>query len=402
LYFSDVFQANGGFDVVIGNPPYLANKGIKNEEKDYFKKNYHSIEGVMNLFVLFMEKATYISQSGASIGFIVPNNIVRSPYYKGIRKYLLEKTSIKEIIDIGKDAFDGVTAETIIFLYLNSFDINNKIKISTEFFNQENFSIKNIKHRYVEQRIFLLQEGYNLNIYADAKSLLLKDKILKMSEIKLGDLCEVKTCIATGNDSKYVTEKPLDYKYKKTLRGRDIDKYQITYSGLYVLYDAEILHRSRDERIFLQPEKIILRTVSSHILAAFDNSNYYPLSTCISIIKKSDINLKFILATINSKLINFYYDIVFNLGAVLTTEISVDNLEKIPIKKTSSKQQKNFIQLVDQILFFTKDNDYVTNNIKQAKVKQLEKEIDQLIYKLYGLTKEEIKMIEDFYNRETK
>ena len=75
-------------------------------------------------------------------------------------------------------------------------------------------------------------------------------------------------------------------------------------------------------------------------------------------------------------------------------------LEKVPIIELNSKDQKPFIDLIDQILAITKSDDYLTNPEKQAKVKELEKQIDQMIYELYGLTDEEIEIVEDFHKKE--
>ncbi|MGC8621769.1 MAG: Eco57I restriction-modification methylase domain-containing protein [Caldisphaera sp.] len=385
---------NGGFDVVIGNPPYLSNKRISKVEKIIFKKFYKGVTGVMNTFVLFIERSGYVSHQKSMIGLIVPKNIIRSPYYSLMRKYMLDNFSLNEIIDVGPGAFQFVTGETIIFIIKNINFLDNEIKITTNFFEKKFFSAADFKITYLKQQIFLKQEGYNFNIYLDEKKLDVKNKILKNSDTPLSNLCEVKTCIATGDDDKYVTNKKLNRKYKKTLRGKDINRYQINYANLYVLYDPEVLHRSREERIFLEPEKTIIRTVSSEIIATYDNENFYPLSTCIALIPRNGTNMKFITSLLNSKLITFYYDMVFNLGAHLTTEISVDNIERIPVKVPNN--QATLTEIVDKIMILTKSHDYLENKEKQNKVKELQEEIDTFVYKLYKMTSDEIKIIEDF------
>lgn len=385
---------NGGFDIIIENPPYISNKKIADVDKKIYGGLYQTVTGVVNTFALFMERSIAISKKNSFNGFIVPRNIIRSPYYSSLRKYMLEKTFIKEIIDVGPGAFQFVTTETIMFILQNVILTGQETKITTNFFDKEIFSTEDLKIKFMFQNIFLKQESYNFNIYVNKKELLLKDKILGEKDYVLNNLCEVKTCIATGNDKEYIQDKQLGKKYKKTLRGRDIGRYYINFNNLYVLYDSKILHRSREERIFLEPEKTIIRTVSSEIVATYDDEKYYPLSTCIALIPKNKISMKLITLLLNSKLINFYYDIVFNLGASLTTEISVDNIEKLPIKLP--KDQQPFIKLVDEILLITKDKDYLENEQKQKKVKELQDKIDSLVYKLYDLTPEEIKIVEDF------
>ena len=100
------------------------------------------------------------------------------------------------------------------------------------------------------------------------------------------------------------------------------------------------------------------------------------------------------LALLNSTLLNFYYEYTFNMGAEFTTAMAIENLNKLPFKKISLGAQQPFINLVDQILAITKDDDYITNPTKQAKVKEYERQIDQMVYEIYGLTPEEIAVVE--------
>ncbi|UCC20482.1 MAG: hypothetical protein JSV62_04110 [Promethearchaeota archaeon] len=142
------------------------------------------------------------------------------------------------------------------------------------------------------------------------------------------------------------------------------------------------LHRARDEMIFLKPEKLIMQTISSNLTVAYDNQNYYPLSTCIVIIPKDmsskKVSIKYLMLLLNSKLINFYYDFVFNLGANLTTEISVKNLNRLPLNL-----QKNHE-------IFNKLSDIMVNMNKNKRLREKNKEfilfyenlINLLIYEL--------------------
>ena len=159
------------------------------------------------------------------------------------------------------------------------------------------------------------------------------------------------------------------------MRGKNIGRFFIDFDNLYVYYNYKILHRARDEKIFLKPEKLIMQTISSNLTVAYDNQNYYPLSTCIAIIPKEgvdeDISIKYLLLLMNSNVMNFYYDFIFNLGAHLTTEISVKNISRLPLKllndyatfniladlmiqmnstDTLRKQNKDFILFLDDLL----------------------------------------------------
>jgi hypothetical protein len=109
-------------------------------------------------------------------------------------------------------------------------------------------------------------------------------------------------------------------------------------------------------------------------------------------------NLKYLIALLNSKPVTFFFK-QFYAGGGLGEEgyrYKKAFLEQLPIPKIAESDQKPFIDLVDKILAITKDEDYLQNKEKQAKVKEYEYQIDQMVYKLYGLTDEEIKVIEKF------
>jgi len=105
---------------------------------------------------------------------------------------------------------------------------------------------------------------------------------------------------------------------------------------------------------------------------------------------------RYILALLNSSLINYYYRLIANTLGAKGIRYFTQFVERIPIKKISEDEQKPFVDIVGKILTITKGEDCLQNPAKQAKVKEYERQIDQMVYKLYGLTEAEIKIVEDF------
>jgi hypothetical protein len=336
LEFPEVMK-KGGFDIIIENPPYISNKQLSPLEKDIFRKIYETPKGLMNTFGIFIERSIKLCHPLSRLGFIVHKNIIRSNNYYLLRKYLLKNTTIEEIIDVGAGIFDSITAETIIIILKTTIPPkNHEIVIKTEFPSQNNLESQDPKIKSIYQNIFLEQENYNINLNLQYKELEVINYIKMKKDHDLIDLFEAKTCIATGNDEKFLKNYKVNNSYKKTLRGKNIGKYYINFDNLYLKYNPKELHRARDEALFRKSEKLIMKTISSDLTVAYDNKNFYPLSTCIVIVPKNDSDNKdkinYILLLMNSKLMNFYYDFVFNLGAHLTTEISVNNINHLPIK----------------------------------------------------------------------
>ncbi|MFX1364107.1 MAG: Eco57I restriction-modification methylase domain-containing protein [Promethearchaeota archaeon] len=327
----------GGFDIIIENPPYISNKNLSPLEKAIFQERYKTTKGLMNTFGIFIERSINICNLFSINCFVIHKNIIRSNNYDLLRKFLLEHTTIEEIIDVGAGAFPSITAEAVIILIKNTLPIKtHKIKIKTNFNKQNIITSKDILIKELPQNIYLKQENYNFNLELLHDELEIINYIRNNKDFILNDYFEAKTCIATGNDTKFLKDHKVSEKFKKTLRGKNIGRYFIDFNGLYVNYDPKALHRARDESIFQKPEKLIMQTISSNLTVAYDNMKYYPLSTCIAIIPKENLDdkfsIKYLLLLMNSKVMNFYYDSVFNLGAHLTTEISVNNINRLPLK----------------------------------------------------------------------
>ena len=345
--FPEIME-KGGFDVIIENPPYISNKQLSSLEKAIYQNRYKTPKGLMNVFGIFIERSINLCHQSSIASFILHKNIIRSNNYDLLRKYLLEHTTIEEIIDAGARAFHSVTAETVIIILTTiTPPEDHKILIKTNFLNQKNHTAKDVSLKQIAQKTYLEQENYNFNLELQYNELEIINYIKETKDCDLINYFEAKTCIATGDDEKFLANHKVDKSYKKTLKGKNIGRYYIDFDGLYVLYDAKTLHRSRDEAIFQTTEKLVMQTISSNLTVAYDNKNYYPLSTCIAIIPKVNtsnrFSIKYLLLLMNSTLLNFYYDFVFNLGAHLTTEISVNNINRLPLKSLQNYETFNIL-----------------------------------------------------------
>jgi len=144
---------------------------------------------------------------------------------------------------------------------------------------------------------------------------------------------------------------------------------------------------------FEKPKIIYMHTAKNHEFY-LDNEGYYINNSCYMIVCDN----KFLLCFLNSKLFKWFKRLKFvaygDAGKGGRCKLDYNKMITVPMKKITVDQQQPFITLVDRILAITKDEDYLQNPQKQAHVKALEREIDQMVYKLYGLTEEEIRTVE--------
>ena len=385
LHFSEVFQEKGGFDVVIANPPYVSVKEIKPKDKKTFSQVFETGQGRFNLFTLFLEKGNKILKTKGILTFILPEGLYSNVEYQYIRKYLLDNATILFINLFTTRVFDAAVDTSIISTINDSnpigeFPVLRDLKEEIIFLQQSLFR---------ELPFFM----YTVNLDNDSKHIVFKILNSKIPTIR--DILEIQQGIIYSGQPKekvFANEMKTE-KYKKVLDGRDVLKWLINWKNKnenkFIHYTNK-LHRAREERLFLAKEKILLPRKSMQISCAYDDEQYFCLNTAyVCLLRNDNYKLKFILAILNSSLINYCYSKLF-----FGWQITIPALDCIGIPDIRSSKQDEFIETVDRILSITKSDNYLTNTSKQAKVKDCERQIDQMVYELYGLAKEEIKIVE--------
>ncbi len=389
-----MFGIGDGFDIVIANPPWVfgGNSGITVHDKELFKKMYASGTKKINLFSIFVEKGCHLLKQDAYLTYILPNTMLRVTSYSNIREFLIKNTEIREVVDLDVGIFENVTASTIILTLRNKIPaLNNEILIkkgvdtrTTNILKQSDFNGK----------------GYIFNIFASDKNRKIISK-LKSGSIPLGTLAKYIRfgVVITKNHDEIVSNYKPDKEWKPFLEGSEIGSYVINYEGRYLNYRKNLLHRSRTPDVF-ETKKILIQRItggSQPLKAAYDTNNFYDKESIINLILKNndEKEYKYILGLLNSSLMNWFYNNSFTNESKLTVNLSREYLSEIPIRELPSSIQTQFLEVVDKILSITISEDFLKNSQKQSQVKEYEKQIDQIVYKLYGLTEEEIKTVEE-------
>lgn len=398
IYFSEVFHEKNGFDVIIANPPYVFTRGSNFSKgfKDMIRAQYETGIGKLNLFSIFIERGLKLLKPDGDLIYIVPNTLFRATPYKPLRKYIVSNYAIKQIVDLREGIFENVTASTTIIEIARNKDVDVSVDIID---SVEDLRSRKVS-RVVHQNKFINSE-YVFSIYLEKNTNVLFDKLLLNSE-KLGLICRdiINGIVTPKGKDKFITNKKLNENYKPFLEGKDIDAYIIRPNKRFILFDRKKLHRARPEYVWDAKEKLIIRRIGGGdraLFVAYDNSNYYTFASTNLILLKENVwaNIKYVLALLNSKLLNYYYVENFTNRSSLTVNVSKTYLELLPIKKISVSEQKQFIELADRILAITRNEDYTKNSSKKSEVRKYQERINQMVYKLYGLTEKEIKVVED-------
>ena len=357
--FPEIF-ANGGFNVVIGNPPYVDNRGFNKEELNYLYKNYiHSFKKSgtdkfkttkLNLIAPFIELNSKILIEKGLTSFIFHKNIFKTNGYTTIREFILKNFDILNLTDWGAGQFQDVVAETATFVLRKGNVLDDLIKI--EFYNLSDKYFENQQ----SQSVFLNSYEFIFGIYSSTSDRNILNKI-ETKSFHLQEFVNINNGIVTGNDGLYLNKHKENEQYKKAIRGKDIKRYSYLIENEFVLYQKEKLLRARDENIFTAKEKLIMQMININFIITYDENQFYNLGTTYAITNISDsfTNLKYILLILNSKLIGYYYIKKFTNESTLTNAISTQNLFNIPIKKISLSDQHLYIVKADIMLSLNKE-----------------------------------------------
>ncbi|GAB4231956.1 MAG: hypothetical protein Kow00121_60080 [Elainellaceae cyanobacterium] len=410
ITFPAIIQA-GGFEVVIGNPPWVFTRDAHFSDRlkrYYWTKYLANIEtsqrgkakqtGKVNLFTLFLLQFVHLLNPQGRAGIIVPNTLLRSTVYDVARKYLLDWCSIEQIIDLDRDTFLGVTAApTVLILGKNL--AHTTVKYWAGLANHQ-------AAKQLTKQSFLHNTSYVFSVRLDEAQSALFQK-LDSCALPLGQLTQtIIEGIVCRKDQ--VADRFIDSRYRKLLEGKDIQRYAIDFRQRYLLFDRQRLHRPRPDYVWNAREKIILRRIgggNASLVAVLDTDRYCTFASTNNILLHKDCayNLRYILALLNSKLLNAYYTQKFTNQSKLTVNVSKTFIEQLPIRNLCLQdphdrtQHDCLIQLVEEMQRLhqiVRSTAALNEREILRQIQATDQKIDRLVYELYDLNDAEIALIE--------
>ncbi|EKE1741056.1 Eco57I restriction-modification methylase domain-containing protein [Campylobacter coli] len=442
--FPEILDDDGnfkGFDLIIGNPPYIK----ENDNKDLFTntKKLRTYQGKMDIWYHFVGRGFDILKNNGYLAFIATNNWVTNSGAKKLRNIVLEESQILSLVDFSSFmVFDSASIQTMIMQFQKIKPPKNyefhfaKITTQTPIYedvinllknektqNNEILSINLTPKKFIDKTLnftksdyeelfnkiqkygkFYLEESEVAQgiVPAIDEAFVIKDK----NVFSKNEQCFIKEYY-TGLSGKFYssfTDKYLIYLSNKNYSGnlddlpnlkQHFQKYKEILKESKIKYKTPnkpyfYLHREREEKFFKKgEEKIISQVRCIEPIFVYSNENFYG-SRALFFIQTCRINLKYLTGVLNSKLIAFWLK---HKGKIQGNLFKIDKepLLNIPVVNINSKNEKlanKLISLVDEILK-AKEQD------KNANTQELENKINSLVYKLYNLTEEEIKIIEN-------
>lgn len=397
------------FDVIVGNPPYDVIYSSKNpQEFKYYKQKYEvtSAQYNPNLFAIFIDKMIDLLAPGAYLGFITPDTLLTNKYFYNLRKKILDTCSIKLVVDLSSGIFKEAIVDTIILILKREKIKENEVWVG-KLNSLEELRNNKLKLYPINQSKWVIAKGLEFQVRTNT----LNDSIVKKLEtnsVTLNTIGNIKRGMVTKNNKDFIfNEKTKNKckdisKLKKVIVGKDATRYHLNYSGNYIFFDRSAIGGGCwDKNVYEAKEKILIALITGgmryRINACLDNSGYYTLQNynCL-LIDDKDFDINYILGLLNSKLLNWYYAAKFN-----DKNIKRMQLLQLPIKKLNLEEQTKVAALVKKLqeettrLLDMPRTDEKTKT--EERIQVLDTEIDNFIYKLYGLDEEEKRTIENSF-----
>jgi hypothetical protein len=441
--FPEVFK-EGGFDVVIGNPPWGAS--FDNAEKEYFRKKSDVHVRTPESFNYFIERMWKLTKHQGLVGVIIPSSFLSQHEFWKTRKLLVETSNISRVCSLGDGVFYKVTAPSCILIFSGKNGDRIPIYLDLRNSNRRDLPVSLNKE-------FGAREASQIGKDSDSYSLLLStnysivQKCYRWSTLR-EQAEDVATGVSSGLDIAYVY-KPDDIQrlrletnlLRKLVIGGEIHRYTLTpISGkklIYITpeiniedypecYAALLPHREqlkkrreaangkipwfslnwpRRRKLFDEP-KILIRQTANKIMAAFDKEGWYCLKSgiIIQLPNEAKIKYEYLLGILNSRLLDFLYNDLVGEQARVFPEVKPVQLFKLPIRTidfndtADAARHARMASLVERMLGLHEQLGRVkTPNERvmlERQVEAVDGQIDALVYELYGLTEEEVRVVE--------
>lgn len=414
LHWCEVFpevEEEGGFDIVVGNPPYVRNRELSTTAKKIYSATYHSASGQYDLYQLFFERNLALTKEGGFVGLITSNKFTVANYGKSLRQFLLTKSSLRLFINVSDlKIFEKASTYPYITILEKknpnsgkdkpTFQVLELVQATIQDFQEKRFIAK-----HMFQHAFLQLPNYVLSLEL-SQPLLDLFKKMRRDTVELGSLCEIREASHTGNvRSKVLLDNPTGSSCYKVVGGRELSRYNVQWSGRWITTDPKHVKREAGDYArllgdsFFRQEKIMVRDIGTVLHATYDGSGLHCLNTIFCLVLKENIGveLKFILGVLNSSLITLLFTKMYKgshvRGGYLRFKITY--LKQVPIPTGTSSQQKTLVELVNRRLTLaqTAITDKQCQNRSKLMYTSLDREIDDFVSDLYGLTDEERRLV---------
>lgn len=424
--FSEIMQ-QGGFDCIIGNPPYVDLKDFPEQELSYIFKTYECADNRVNLFVTFLEKSfALLQRSGGYFSMIVPTAVLTQTSYTALRKKILDEVSLIDLARLPNEPFGSAAGEVKVDAVIVTWSSPKKTNVPTNLIAYRGYErISSIAattaHVNGELSMSKVVNGpdfvWPVNT-TDSQSAILR-KIEQRGEplVHLVEFCLGLTPYDKykGHSQAQIKEKvfhsdyPKDATFKKLLKGNDVRRYDVSWNGDSWISYGDWLGAPREERFFTEKRILVKQIIDwsgLRIWAAITSDTLYNSQNAFNLLQNGETSLEYILGFLNSRLINFYHQKRFlDEFKMRFQKILIRDCKRFPIHSidfdnpVEVEKHDKMVTLVVRMLELNRrrrdEGNPDTLRLLETQISAIDRQIDRIVYDLYKLTDEEVLLVEE-------
>lgn len=356
------------FDYIIGNPPW--GYQFTEDEKKRLRDKYACARGKnIESYDVFTEQAISNLKCGGIMSFVLPESILNVKAHMPIREFLMKRSSIQYLEYLG-EVFDGVQCPSIIL----------QVLYDSQPMRCAGMKVRDGEHSYTitgERRI--CREYFNFTATDEEYGILQKIGQVPR-KVTLAGRAKFALGIVTGNNKKFITDEKLNGN-EVILKGSDIQKFRFTEGKRFIAYRPELFQQTAPTEYYRAPRKLLYRFISDQLVFAYDDRQTLSLNSCNVVIPEIEgLEIKYVLAVLNSRVAQFYFEKSFQSVKVLRSHI-----EQIPIPAIDRAGQEGIIRLTDKLIAPAAADDIIKNY----------EILDAAIAQIFGLSQEEYQVVKE-------
>ena len=423
--FPEIMKA-GGFDAVIGNPPYVDIKGLPIGDVKYVFQKYSASNNRVNLFAAFLEKSHSLCKSSQfRLSMIVPTALLTQDSYRALRKKFLQTSHVASLVRLPNESFGkaagDVKVDTVIVVLEQSRDPEEPVEIIA-YSGYERISAIQPSSAHVygktSQSAWVKTDDclWALRVNSVEDSIIAKCEQDAISLEQCAEFCLGLTPYDKykGHSERQIKDRAFhasfkkDGTYKKLLAGNDVCRYFVKWNGKEWISYGNWLGAPREQRFFTERHILVKQIIdwsSKRIWASITGEELYNTQNAFNLLPKHGWNLNYLLAVLNSKLMTYYHRRKFlDQFKMRFQKILIKDCRRFPMRAINSRDEAEkskhdqLVSLVERMLDLHKhlsEASYPDDKIRlQRQIDATDPEIDRLVYSLYGLTEEEIDFVE--------
>jgi hypothetical protein len=405
--FPEIMKA-GGFDAVVGNPPYVRSRHIEEQHKTYLSIAYVTGLYQPDLFSFFVERGVKLLSLNGCLSFIIPNGFLTNTQYGPLRKFLLTQAKPEAIVDLKGGVFANASVDTSIIVIgakSKSSILGSGTVLLGECPAAATFRV-NTPENSVSITTLLERPGHLFNTGSSTNSLALAEKV-RANACALDTFVVVKAGMKVRKD--FVASIKIDSRYEKFLSGRDVKPFGIKWTNKWVCYDKALESQFsnqafRERGNFETPVKILVRQVMgpNRIFASLDERQYFCDQSLYVVIPTTKMaSGRYLLGLLTSRLMAYFFNTTHGDRKQTFPKIKGDQIKQLPIQiidETNQAAHDRIVTLVEKMLDLHKQRAAAKTPHEQTaldrQISATDTQIDRLVYDLYGLTEEEIALVE--------